>query len=461
MSLIIEHPDTWVTERHYVFQVIFSELLGIDWEAIANVNLCNAVILKKNGVEKELFFPDILFNTDPKNWLKKDSLPSEPLKKIDVEFFDVDLSSDFNSIPIIYGVNEKGNFECQIDIFGSCFFLLTRYEEAVSDIKDEHERFPASASLASRENFIERPLVNEYVELLWSLLKKNCPTLRRKKHKYNFYISCDVDKPFDDALWKWKYLLRRSFGDIVRRKSASLFLNRVSDYYKAQKYGLVRDPYFTFDWMMNVCEENNIQNSFYFITDHSSKLDGTYLISEERIRKLMRSIYDRGHILGLHGSYNSYNDLTQLKKEFFILKQTCDNLKIKQSKWGGRQHVLRFDVKNTLDHWDAIGMDYDSTLGFADRVGFRTGCCHRHSTYSLFRRIPMALVERPLMAMEVTLAAPRYMNMGYDKKMKEKIMSLSKTVKHYGGEFSLLWHNSNFTEVNSKQIFCDLVLECK
>jgi len=41
--------------------------------------------------------------------------------------------------------------------------MLTRYEEVVKSVKDEHERFPARASLAYREGFLMRPIVNEYL----------------------------------------------------------------------------------------------------------------------------------------------------------------------------------------------------------------------------------------------------------------------------------------------------------
>ena len=38
-----------------------------------------------------------------------------------------------------------------VDVLGSIFFLLTRYEEIVIGTRDRHGRFPASASIAGRE----------------------------------------------------------------------------------------------------------------------------------------------------------------------------------------------------------------------------------------------------------------------------------------------------------------------
>ena len=61
--------------------------------------------------------------------------------------------------------------EVPLDIFGSAFFMLTRYEEMVITERDTHGRFPARASIAYREGLLERPIVDEYLELLWAAIQ--------------------------------------------------------------------------------------------------------------------------------------------------------------------------------------------------------------------------------------------------------------------------------------------------
>ena len=48
--------------------------------------------------------------------------------------------------------------------------MLTRYEELVVPDRGAHDRFPAAASVAVREGFLEIPIVDAYVELLWGAL---------------------------------------------------------------------------------------------------------------------------------------------------------------------------------------------------------------------------------------------------------------------------------------------------
>jgi hypothetical protein len=78
--------------------------------------------------------------------------------------------------------------------------MLTRYEEMVLHERDEHDRFPAAASLASRSGFFDYPIVNVYVEVLWACLRRLWPELRRGTRQPRTQISCDVDWPLDPDL---------------------------------------------------------------------------------------------------------------------------------------------------------------------------------------------------------------------------------------------------------------------
>jgi hypothetical protein len=53
--------------------------------------------------------------------------------------------------------------------------MLARYKEVARSDRDEHDRFPAAASLTHQEGFFERPIVNEYLEILWSCVKRLLP----------------------------------------------------------------------------------------------------------------------------------------------------------------------------------------------------------------------------------------------------------------------------------------------
>jgi len=117
---------------------------------------------------------------------------------------------------------------------------------------------------------------------------------------------------------------------------------------------------------------------------------------------------------------------------------------IEQEDIGGRQHYLRWDALITAKNWEAGKLSYDSTLAYADHVGFRCGVCYEFPLYDLVERRELTVVERPLIVMEGTLLDPVYNAITQKDVMLEEIQSLVDKIKLFHGDFTLLWHNSYF-----------------
>ena len=125
-------------------------------------------------------------------------MPHQPLMFWDItEAFD-GICTLSPIIPIIYGDDpSKGSlFKMKqnqiylgLDVFGSAFFMLTRYEEIVKTERDEHGRFLSENSIAYQEGFLDRPIIDEYIEILWWSLKKLSPSLKRRRTHFRFIRS--------------------------------------------------------------------------------------------------------------------------------------------------------------------------------------------------------------------------------------------------------------------------------
>jgi len=145
----------------------------------------------------------------------------------------------------------------------------------------------------------------------------------------------------------------------------------------------------------------------------------------------------RGHHIGIHPTYNAYNDKNQFKKEKEELEKNLDtNITF------GREHFLRFEVPTTWQIWDDNNLSWDSTCGYADKEGFRCGVCYPYSVFNIITRKKLKLKERPLIVMEGSFAT--YQPGIKPIEMENKIKLLIEEVKKYNGEFVLLWHNSSF-----------------
>ena len=108
-----------------------------------------------------------------------------------------------------------------------------------------------------------------------------------------------------------------------------------------------------------------------------------------------------------------------------------------QSAWGGRQHYLRWKNPDTWQYWQDVGLSYDSTLAYAQEIGFRSGCCYEHSVFNLSTRQSLKLRERPLVAMDATLLT--YMEYSLEK-AEHSLKDLIQVCRRYNGDFTLLWH---------------------
>lgn len=463
--IILEHPPNYLPERAYIAQVILGEFLGIEYRLL-KADRRDWAIYVQDFPHKAAHFEDVLFQTPEHHWLQPESLPMLPGSESNVSRVNGTNPNAHDEVPIVYGQPlENGSYLSEtpgamrfgLDLFGSAFFLLTRYEEVALGVRDEHERFPAAASFVQRAGLLDRPVVNEYLELLWSVLRWLAPNLQRLERHYRCLPTHDVDWLHTTDLGGWGRVLRAALGDGVKRRDAGLAIRRVRAYqqHRAGQTDPANDPYDTFDFLMSESEKRSLRSAFYFIAGHTGgDIDGVYELGDVRVRRLLKSAHERGHEIGLHPSYHTFRDPEQIKQEFERLQLACEAEGIRQERWGGRQHYLRWENPTTWRHWEAAGLHYDSTLGYAEEVGFRCGTCYEYPVYDLLARRPLALRERPLIVMEVALFDRLKLS---EPRALERIAGLVQACKRYRGDFVCLWHNSQLASRREQRFYQDVL----
>jgi len=458
--LKIFHPNYCSSEWKYIIHVIMSEYLGLDYFLAEKANLHELVITLG---DKSLSVNDSFFFNANKAWLSKESLPQQPLDSWDSRTLpDLRIKTTSPKIPVIYGSPlisfNEGSCRIGLDILGSAFFMLSRYEEGIKSQRDQYDRFPATASLAFQEGFLSRPIVNEYVEVLWACMKKLWPNIQRKNRNFEIIPTHDVDIPFCFAGKSLVENVRFIASEALNsRRFGSIFPYLLK--IPIVKSGFVEiDPFNTFEWLMDVSEKNGIRSSFFFIADHSGgNIDGDYSLEQPLIQSLITEIHRRGHHVGLHGSFNSYLDQHQALKERDIFFSLCENMKIEQSEWGVRQHILRWKTPETFVNWNTAGIDYDTTLCFADHPGFRCGTCYEYSAFDIIKRTILNIKEKPLIAMDASVVDKKYMNLGYSEKAFEVFRKLKEVCRQFNGQFILLWHNSRLLNEQEKLLYKSII----
>jgi hypothetical protein len=297
---------------------------------------------------------------------------------------------------VLYGTKEAP------DIVAGAFFMLTRYEELLNAVRDEHGRFPAVASVAHTYDFIDRPIVDEYREQLTRTLKNLFPNITVQPPTATVRFTHDLDKlykPRREALFtELKNILKGRFTGIP-----------------GALYHLLRwrNPADNFEWFQDLEGEG----IFYCMT----KSEDGYDLESSQVQRLLAR-YPQ-YVVGVHPD-----------KEEELLAPKWQALGVTKA----RNHFLLFDVRKTWDEMTEAGITDDSTLGFADRCGFRCGTCRPFPVFSLTEECVLPLHEYPLLIMDVTLWA--YMQLS-PKEAFKYVETYAGQVKKYGGVFVILWHN--------------------
>lgn len=439
MMLNIFCPNNRTLERTWILSALLDRF-GVDYKLIKELRTDWKI--KVAGISGSIFLADTIIPTI--------------FNVSNAEIAQVDLHSVSNQHNLVRALENE--YFIDADIFGMAFWAMSRIEEtSLSATHDIHDRFVANSSLLYKQNLLDRPFIDEWMELLWVLMLKLWPRINRIKQSPKTIVSCDVDTPFEPHAQSLKKTLRKSGGDLIKRTNLPMAINTIKNY-TATKFGdYSKDINNTFNWMMDVNEQSGNRVAFYFLVESTvPKFDATYNIDEPRIRQLMRTIYDRGHEIGLHGSYGTYKNGKQLKRQFAKLRRVMDEENIVQEEIGIRQHYLRWSTSETPSNMEEAGLTYDTTLGFADHAGFRCGTCFEYPLFDLKNRKQLKIIERPLVAMECAVLDDVYMGLKTESATKY-LQQLKKSTKQVNGNFTLLWHNSYFKNNIHRQIYENLI----
>lgn len=361
--------------------------------------------------------------------------------------------------PLIAVNKEQNQASIAYDILGLTYWMLNRIEEIGRTDLDNHGRFPAIHSHAYKHGYLERPVVDEWLHVLGQVIQKQWPQVELKQHEFSMKVSHDVDSPSLYQFKPWQTIIRMMAGHLLKRRDIKAFLQAPYIKLSAGKRLHPQDPHNTFDWLMDVSEKNGLTSAFYFICGTTSNMDADYQPEEPAIRELIQRIHQRGHEIGLHPSYGTYQTPKLIKQEANRLRAVMQKEGIKQNEFGGRMHYLRWQHPTTLQAWNDAGMTYDTTLSYADLPGFRCGTCFEYPAFNTATQQPLQIRIRPLIAMECTIIADRYMNLGYGKEAENKFLELKDTCRKVKGCFTLLWHNSHFNSQQDKDLYAKLVKE--
>jgi hypothetical protein len=414
MLLVYTHKIT--PRLNYIFKHFFGRILNIQVDFTTKVDEFVAhngpkISYSKSPLGSEFFIRshDLLFD--------------QGISDIDIHI------SQWDDVPCFFQTGESSSIP--FDIFAASFYLISRYEEYVPHVQDIHDRFPVGESLAFKNGFLEKPVIDIWAFKFLELLKIKFPDYPYIKRSFNFISTIDVDRAYT---FKNKGIIRTIggfFKDVFQFRLLN-FWNRL-----LTVLNFKTDPFNTFSTILKIKKEFNVNTLFFFLVGDYTTYDKNISSSNNKFRSLIKSVSDYAKI-GLHPSYFSFKNAELVKKE----KLRLENI-INTPVTFSRQHYLRLSIPESYQNLIDLDIQEDYTMGYAKSVGFRASTCTPFYFYDLDFEIQTPLKIFSFAFMDVTLKD--FLELS-NKESLAKILELKNEVLSVNGTFISLFHNESFSE---------------
>ena len=317
------------------------------------------------------------------------------------------------------------------DIIASTFYLISRYEEYLPSILDQHQRFLYTQSVAYQQDFLDKTMVNRYIEWLRNAMNLQF-NIQIPKPKANFLFTMDVDHAF--------YNKNVPLAQFVKRNMLDLF-NHSN-----------KDKYDTYDFFIQECKKRNF-NALLFILcpENPHPLDHKNNRNAPVFQKLISYLNTQTKI-GIHPSYDTMGN-NKLAKETTWLQNILQQKIIKN-----RFHFLRFQISDLLKRIQNTSIQEDYSFGYAQIGGWRSSTSFPFPFYDLSKN----------KTSNVWIYSPCWMDATYqyhDKNANDFGLSIAKkqieTIQKYGGVFIPIFHNDLLSDENWQKTYLHILDYCK
>ena len=377
-------------------------------------------------------------------------------------------------IPVLFGGDpqqplltvEGGGAFIHHDLLAGAFYFLSGWQEYVFMRRHTALRYPHRDSLQARLDCAHLPVVNYYFDVLKQAVEQvyglslTLPAWGAQPGA--LCLTHDIDKCRSG--WRYDLFHRLKQGNLGAARRIA-----------AQKLG-GRDSWFNIGEILDLEARYGAKSSFYFIAQQGNaylhpgretversvgealpekqtaadyffrrspgailqgyreKLENAdYDIRTPQMREVFREIRSRGSEVGIHGSFGSHLSATQFMEEMTRFDEPVT---------GGRFHYLNFDITSGFELLAGQGIQYDSTLGFAEAPGFRNGIAFPFAPYHFKHNRPYPLLEIPLVAMDTTFRSYQHTPL---PEILPEVKSLLEEALKFRGCLTILWHNAYFS----------------
>lgn len=347
--------------------------------------------------------------------------------------------SDWEGIPCFFSIKNQDSV-LPYDIFAASFYLLSRYEEYLPHVKDVEGRFPFSESLAAQNDFLQLPLVDEWIARLRKVFEERYPEVLLREPSFEIDISIMVPQAF---AYKKIGFIRTVGGylqDFVKLRLRQVF-NRTSVI-----LGVRKDPYDIFTWLVNIQKQSRYKFNVLFELGDQTGDTINVRYSKTSFRSLIKMVGDYCEV-GLLASVVSSYDSNVLKKEKSRLEAIV-NRPLQIAKFSNNQYTIPHSYRKLLEE-EVIR---DSSMGYPKEIGFRAGTCRPFLFYDLDYEM-----QTPLLLIPVCLPLEAGVSAGVNTVNLVEINRIKERVEKVQGMLGISCTNSVLAMSRWRSVFKQII----
>ena len=426
--------STYKTPRlDYILDQVFNEFMGVDWKLTQDAD----ELISYKG--PKLNYSDARFGKEI--WIQDYGLLNqEGITEAQPNCF------SWQGLPVFFKVDDGA--EIPFDIFSMIFYLITRYEEYLPEVKfDMHGRYFTQQSIAFKNRFLEIPLVDILVVQLKQLLYAKYPKLSFKNSKYQYLPTFDIDVLFAHKAKPFWRLLGGSFKSLM-----SLQFNQLSNRLNVLK-GKTKDPFDNFDDLFAEAQQVCKQPLAFINLGRYGTFDKNNSVKNPQVSDFLKKLNPKFKP-ALHPSYRSNDSERELESEVVKFENIYGEKPLQS-----RQHFIRLSFPYTYQDLINVGIKEDYSMGYPSHIGFRASTSFPFYFYDLTKEERTGLKVFSFAFMDGTLSD--YMKLTNEQALTQ-IEKMASLVQRLGGLMIGIWHNSFIADDPIKmKFFKDVILKLK
>jgi hypothetical protein len=419
--MILVYCSKITTRKEYIFKHIFRRLMHQEFKFTTDVSefVSHSGVKLSYGIKPlgEEFFI----------W-SQGLLDENGIDDYDIEFH------KWDELPFFFKAPERS--DVPFDIFSASFYLITRYEEYLPQVKDDIGRYSSKESIAVQGDFILLPLVDLWVRKLLELLNREANTLLTRKQQVKTTVAIEVASFF-------KY---KSRGIIDNGHFFYSHLRRFKIRYALRQIivllGIRMDPFQNYEWLISVIRKRWLHGRkststtanmiFFFHLGNYNRIDNGISFRSRKYREAIKQIGDYLDIGLRYSFYCSDKEVQQQGKKFEeISNRPLHKTMAAYSKISTPGHYKRLVDLEKLE---------DYSMGYENMPGFRASTCHPFYFYDLDYEVQTPLLIYPY-ALHYKSISGNMLN-----GQKQIIQQLKRRVEEVSGHFITMYDYAQFEQ---------------